>query len=50
MAGSNNDINMLLHSPRFDMLAEGNSPDVQFVVNSHRYEKGYYLDHGIYPS
>ncbi|KAM0836460.1 hypothetical protein ACQ4PT_062309 [Festuca glaucescens] len=50
VAGSNNDINVLNQSPLFTDVLRGEAPIVNFTVNGHEYNYGYYLADGIYPS
>jgi hypothetical protein len=49
VAGSNNDINVLNQSDVFASVLEGQSPNVQYTVNTTQYNMGYYLADGIYP-
>ncbi|XP_059671118.1 uncharacterized protein LOC132316663 [Cornus florida] len=50
MAGSNNDVNVLDHSPVFNSLINGTMPPINYEVNGHRRTMGYYLSNGIYPN
>ncbi|XP_071727814.1 protein ALP1-like [Rutidosis leptorrhynchoides] len=49
MAGSNNYINVLNHSPLFDSLRKDRAAPSPFEVNGNQYLFGYYLADGIYP-
>ena len=48
VAGANNDINVLNHSPLFIQALKGEAPQVHFSVNGKQYNNGYYLTNGIY--
>jgi hypothetical protein len=47
---SNNDINVLNRSPLFDRIAKGEALAVNYTINGHNYDMGYYLIDGIYPT
>ncbi|XP_021764601.1 uncharacterized protein LOC110729190 [Chenopodium quinoa] len=49
LKGSRNDINVLDRSPLFNDVFEGCAPSINYVVNEHQYNMGYYLSDGIYP-
>ena len=49
MPGSLNDINVLQRSPLMNRIANDETPPVEFVVNGHTYNYGYYLTDDIYP-
>nr|GEW72622.1 protein ALP1-like [Tanacetum cinerariifolium] len=49
VAGANNDLTVLSHSPLFDDLLDDIAPVVLFEVNKVTFEIGYYLADGIYP-
>ncbi|XP_038697996.1 uncharacterized protein LOC119995554 [Tripterygium wilfordii] len=48
MLSSINDINVLDRSPLFDALSQSCTPAVNYVINGHEYNMGYYLVDGIY--
>nr|GEV20242.1 protein ALP1-like isoform X1 [Tanacetum cinerariifolium] len=49
IAGANNDLTVLNHSPLFDDLLDDIAPFIPFEVNGVTFQKGYYLADGIYP-
>ncbi|GJZ21705.1 ALP1-like protein [Tanacetum coccineum] len=49
VAGANNDITVLHHSPLFDDLLADNEPVAPYVVNGQPFDKGYYIADDIYP-
>ena len=49
LAGGNNDINVLDHSPLVANILRGESHDMTFQVNGHTYPQFYLLTDGIYP-
>ena len=44
-----NDLNVLHRSDVFEEMYEGRVPKCEYVVNSHKYNIGFYLSDGIYP-
>ena len=48
VVGSNNDFNILNHSPLFDKVLEGHAPKVNYTINGTNYTMGYYLTNDIY--
>jgi hypothetical protein len=50
MPGTNNDVNVVHRSPVFDPMTTGRMPPVNYIVNGHAYNFGYYLVDGIYPN
>ncbi|XP_021732696.1 uncharacterized protein LOC110699510 [Chenopodium quinoa] len=48
--GRCNDINVLDRSPLFNDIFEDRAPLVNYIVNGHQYNMGYYLTDGIYPT
>ncbi|KAL6549691.1 hypothetical protein OROMI_020179 [Orobanche minor] len=50
LPGSHNEINVLERSPLLNELVDGQATPVNFSINGHDYNKGYYLADGIYPT
>lgn len=50
LSGSNNDLNVLRRFHMFARLSGGETPPVNFKINGHQYNMGYYLVDGIYPA
>jgi Plant transposon protein len=50
LSGSLNDINVLDQSPIFHEALEGRTPKLNYTINGHNYNLGYYLINGIYPN
>jgi hypothetical protein len=48
MPGGCNDINVLQRSPIFSSYLRQQSPNVNFTINDHSYNMGYFLADGIY--
>ncbi|XP_047320429.1 uncharacterized protein LOC124924432 [Impatiens glandulifera] len=49
LPGSHNDINVLERSHVFSEITRGKGPSVNYSINGHDYNLGYYLADGIYP-
>ncbi|XP_071728428.1 uncharacterized protein [Rutidosis leptorrhynchoides] len=47
--GSNNDVNVLNLSDKFDSLKQDRAPHSNFMVHGYNFNKDYYLGDGIYP-
>ena len=47
--GALNDINVLHRSHLFDSLLSGASDSIEYTINGHHYQTGYYLCDSIYP-
>jgi hypothetical protein len=50
LPGSLSYINVLHISHLFDRLAQGEAPTINYTINGHNYDKGYYLADGVYPN
>jgi len=49
MPGNPHDIDVLDRSPVFQEFYEGRTPKCEYVINSRKYNIGYYLSDGIHP-